>query len=539
MPDGEFFRKVTFTFNMAAAFNSEEEAKYFKHEELFSPLSDDNVSTGTTNFNQWKTAFSTANSFLPQKISKSISNTSLPGVSAINIDTLLRKNTAKDYSNLGVNLFEKIAPFVAWKQSTFNFESSTPKKITSEPVDYAVNPQLKNTTNTLFLNNNQILNNINEPNKTLLTSTPLLEDREEDKIIKTNLNNALNDLAKSEQIILPSKTLERNSVIQNLSNTQINNTNTNKQEVNNSSITNLYTNNNGGKNNPVKAISNQIINNTNTNTNTNKQEANNSSITDLYTNNNGGKNNPVKAISNQIINNTNTNTTSTSYISEIVDNTSISDIISKSFENNNFKVTSTEYNLIKPYVKKYNTTTSKVISDLRTLTGLKRIELLNNIITSNIGYIQKQNNIKQTSYINPLNSINIDKSVDKTINDIKQTSYINPLNSINIDKSVDKTINENQYKTNQFNDSNMSVVIFNVLDEILKKQRTTVYDINDYKKQLQTALTLLQQYQSSKNNSNISLQLSKALGFINRKQAKKLTNEELQLFVEKTIEFYN
>ena len=85
----------------------------------------------------------------------------------------------------------------------------------------------------------------------------------------------------------------------------------------------------------------------------------------------------------------------------------------------------------------------------------------------------------------------------------------------------------------------MSVVIFNVLDEILKKQRTTVYDINDYKKQLQTALTLLQQYQSSKNNSNISLQLSKALGFINRKQAKKLTNEELQLFVEKTIEFYN
>ena len=495
---------------MAAAFNSEEEAKYFKHEELFSPLSDDNVSTGTTNFNQWKTAFSTANSFLPQKISKSISNTSLPGVSAINIDTLLRKNTAKDYSNLGVNLFEKIAPFVAWKQSTFNFESSTPKKITSEPVDYAVNPQLKNTTNTLFLNNNQILNNINEPNKTLLTSTPLLEDREEDKIIKTNLNNALNDLAKSEQIILPSKTSERNSVIQNLSNTQINNTNINKQETNNSSITNLYTNNNGGKNNPVKAISNQIINNTNTNTN--KQEANNSSITDLYTNNNGEKNNPVKAISNQIINNT--NTTSTSYISEIVDNTSISDIISKSFENNNFKVTSTEYNLIKPYVKKYNTTTSKVISDLRTLTGLKRIELLNNIITSNIGYIQKQN-------------------------DIKQTSYINPLNSINIDKAVDKTINENQYKTNQFNDSNMSVVIFNVLDEILKKQRTTVYDINDYKKQLQTALILLQQYQSSKNNSNISLQLSKALGFINRKQAKKLTNEELQLFVEKTIEFYN
>ena len=490
MPGGEFFRKVTFTFNMAAAFNSEEEAKYFKHEELFSPLSDDNVSTRTTNFNQWKTAFSTANSFLPQKISKSISNTSLPGVSAINIDTLLGKNTTKDYSNLGVNLFEKIAPFVAWKQSTFNFESSTPKKITSEPVDYAVNPQLKNTTNTLFLNNNQILNNINEPNKTLLTSTPLLEDREEDKIIKTNLNNALNDLAKSEQIILPSKTLERNSVIQNLSNT-----NTNKQEVNNSSITNLYTNNNGGKNNPVKAISNQIINNT--------------------------------------------NTTSTSYISEIVDNTSISDMISKSFENNNFKVTSTEYNLIKPYVKKYNTTTSKVISDLRTLTGFKRIELLNNIIASNIGYIQKQNDIKQTSYINPLNSINIDKSVDETINDIKQTSYINPLNSINIDKSVDKTINENRYKTNQFNDSNMSVVIFNVLDEILKKQRTTVYDINDYKKQLQTALTLLQQYQSSKNNSNISLQLSKALGFINRKQAKKLTNEELQLFVEKTIEFYN
>ena len=48
----------------------------------------------------------------------------------------------------------------------------------------------------------------------------------------------------------------------------------------------------------------------------------------------------------------------------------------------------------------------------------------------------------------------------------------------------------------------MSAVIFNVLDEILKKQRTTVYDINDYKKQLQTALTLLQQYQSSKNNSN-------------------------------------
>ena len=534
---GEIFRAITFTFNMISAFSSEEDAKYYHHEELFSAIVDNTVQTNTTSgkdlydkltsFITWKKAFYNFTSYLPPKINKSVSNNTVSTTAkTINPVDSNRNNitTRKPLSSIDYILTDI-------ERRNHNILLTT--------LEEDKKPNLNNI-NKLFLNNNQVLHDINTPNNTILTSTPL-EDKTNDVIIKNNLNNALNDLAKSEEIYLPSNTDEKSKAIQILNKIS-------GQQSNSNIDTNLNKNsdiiNNFKDKNPI----------------------------DIYTNNNSGKNNPT-TVSNTTYDLLNLNTTKSS-INQTEKQLSVEESVNKYLGTDNLKITSTEYNLIKSYVQKQNTTTSKVISDLKTLTGSEKTNLLNKIIEANTADIQKSNQIisnnisaqTNTNQIidtnltdittrnnitnaisNAINDIemnirksnintnNINNAISDTINDIEMNMKKSNINTNNINDAISDTINNMEMNMRK-SDININTIVENILDEILKTQRKSTYNILDYKKQVQTAMELLERKQrQTTNNINISTQLARSLELINRKQAKKLTDAEIQLFIKTLV----
>ena len=509
---GEIFRVITFTFNMISAFSSEEDAKYYNHEELFSAIVDNTVQTNTTSgkdlydkltsFITWKKAFYNFTSYLPPKITKSVSNNTVSTTAkTINAVNSKRNNitTKKPLSSIAYILTDI-------ERRNHNILSTT--------LEEDKNPNLNNI-NKLFLNNNQVLHDINTPNNTILTSTPL-EDKTNDVIIKNNLNNALNDLAKSEEIYLPSNTDEKSKAIQILNKIS-------GQQSNSNIDTNLNKNS-------------DIINN-----------LKDKNPIDIYTNNNSGKNNST-TVSNTTYDLLNLNTTKSS-INQTEKQLSVEESVNKYLGTDNLKITSTEYNLIKPYVQKQNTTTSKVISDLKTLTGSEKTNLLNKIIEANTADIKKSNQIisnnisAQTNTNQIINTNltdittrnNITNAISNAINDIEMNIRKSNINTNNINDAISDTINNIEMNMKK-SDININTSVENILDEILKTQRKSTYNILDYKKQVQTAMELLERKQRQTiNNINISTQLARSLELINRKQAKKLTDAEIQLFIKTLV----
>ena len=479
---GSIIRAVKFSFNMMLCFPNETIAKYYNHEELFAGIVSNektsNITSGKdlynklTSFLTWKKAFYNFASVLPSKINKSISS---------NIKTSSIK------SNITAKNITTINPSTSIKNSL----NSVIKEL-----------ETSNTTSNILQNNNKNNNNINKEiskeisenlnklketnNKKIKEEIIIVEDNQNDITNKKELNNALNDLAQSEQLILPSIESEKNSAI-------------------------------------------KILDSINT------QKANN--------------------LKNNLQN----------------ENNSIEELVNKYLASENFKLTYTEYSLIKPYAIKQNLSTAEVIKDIKTLTGESRKELLSKIIAANTNNtfsnnIERENinknisnsnssmsssniektleNINKNISNSSMSSNNIKRNVEKNLENInKNISNSNSLiSSSNIKRNIDKSL-ENIKTTeikSTFNSENLNNLLNKILDNIMKVQRTSNFNINDYQKYIRTTLELIEKKQSQKlNNAIISIQLVKQLNSLNRKQEKKLFDTELQTFIKKVTEYIN
>ena len=584
---GSIIRAVKFSFNMMLCFPNETIAKYYNHEELFAGIVSNektsNITSGKdlynklTSFLTWKKAFYNFASFLPSKINKSISSniktsSIKSNINAKNIITTTNPSTSiknslnsvikeLETSNTTSNILQNNKKNIKISENLNKLkETNTNKNIDNESVNKnvknsfnSINTELNttkediinNTNNNNLLNslinssnstntklnttkeelelelklnnNNKIQKNYEEDNKKikLLEETIIVEDNQNDITNKKELNNALNDLAQSEELILPSIESEKNTAVKILDSI-------NTQELNN--------------------LKNNIQN-----------EAN-----------------------------------------------SIEELVNKYLTSKNFKLTYTEYSLIKPYAIKQNLSTAEVIKDIKTLTGESRKELLSNIIAANTNNtfsnnIERENinknisnsltsssnikrNVEKTleninkniSNSNSLTSSkNIEKNIDKSLENInKNISNSNSLtSSSNIKRNIEKTlenINKNisnsltssknieknidksleNIKTAEikstFNSENLNNILNKILDNIMKVQRTSNFNINDYQKYIRTTLELIEKKQSQKlNNAIVSIQLVKQLNSLNRKQEKKLFDTELQTFIKKVTEYIN
>ena len=457
---GSIIRAVRFSFNMMLCFPNETIAKYYNHEELFAGIVSNektsNITSGKdlynklTSFLTWKKAFYNFASVLPSKINKSISS---------NI------KTSRIKSNITAKNITTINPSTSIKNSL----NSVIKELETNNT----------TSNILQNNNNKNNNNINKEiskeisenlnklketnNKKIKEEIIIVEDNQNDITNKKELNNALNDLAQSEQLILPSIESEKNSAIKILDSI-------NTQKVNN--------------------LKNNLQN----------------------------------------------------------ENNSIEELVNKYLASENFKLTYTEYSLIKPYAIKQNLSTAEVIKDIKTLTGESRKELLSNIIAANTNNtfsnnIERENINKNISNSNSLmSSSNIKRNVEKTLENINKNISNSLISSSNIEKNIDKSL-ENIKTTeikSTFNSENLNNILNKILDNIMKVQRTSNFNINDYQKYIRTTLELIEKKQSQKlNNAIISIQLVKQLNSLNRKQEKKLFDTELQTFIKKVTEYIN
>ena len=507
---GDIIRAVRFSFNMMLCFPNETIAKYYNHEELFAGIVSNektsNITSGKdlynklTSFLTWKKAFYNFASVLPSKINKSISS---------NI------KTSRIKSNITAKNITTINPSTSIKNSL----NSVIKELETNNT----------TSNILQNNNNKNNNNINKEiskeisenlnklketnNKKIKEEIIIVEDNQNDITNKKELNNALNDLAQSEQLILPSIESEKNSAIKILDSI-------NTQNVNN--------------------LKNNLQN----------------------------------------------------------ENNSIEELVNKYLASENFKLTYTEYSLIKPYAIKQNLSTAEVIKDIKTLTGESRKELLSNIIAANTNNTFSNNiereNINKNISNSLISSSNIEKNIDKSLENINKNISNSLTSSSNIKRNVEKTlenINKNISNSNSlmsssnikrnvektleninknisnslisssnieknidksleniktteikstFNSENLNNILNKILDNIMKVQRTSNFNINDYQKYIKTTLELIEKKQSQKlNNAIISIQLVKQLNSLNRKQEKKLFDTELQTFIKKVTEYIN
>ena len=140
----------------------------------------------------------------------------------------------------------------------------------------------------------------------------------------------------------------------------------------------------------------------------------------------------------------------------------------------------------------------------------------------------------------------LDNNVNNNNNNTSNNTVIN--NNVNIIKaainSAKSTTNTN--KTNIENgkqlqtSSNYNALLQQSLNNILKQQRTSAYSVLDYQKQLDYSLQQLNKSKSlSESSEQFKLQLEKSLNNLNRKQAKKLTDTELELFVNSAQLIFN
>ena len=602
---GDIIRAVRFSFNMMLCFPNETIAKYYNHEELFAGIVSNektsNITSGKdlynklTSFLTWKKAFYNFASVLPSKINKSISSNIKTSriksnITAKNITTINPSTSIKNSLNSVIKELEtnNTTSNILQNNNNKNNNKEISKEI-SENLNKLKETNTNNKNNNNKNNNNKNNNNINkEISKEI--SKEIFENL--NKLKETNTNNKNNNN-------------KNNNINKEISKEIFDNNNKNNNNKNNNNINKEISKEISENLNKLKETNNKkikeeiIIVEDNQNDITNKKELNNA-LNDLAQSEQlilpsieSEKNSAIKildSINTQKVNNLKNNLQN--------ENNSIEELVNKYLASENFKLTYTEYSLIKPYAIKQNLSTAEVIKDIKTLTGESRKELLSNIIAANTNNTFSNNiereNINKNISNSLISSSNIEKNIDKSLENINKNISNSLTSSSNIKRNVEKTlenINKNISNSNSlmsssnikrnvektleninknisnslisssnieknidksleniktteikstFNSENLNNILNKILDNIMKVQRTSNFNINDYQKYIRTTLELIEKKQSQKlNNAIISIQLVKQLNSLNRKQEKKLFDTELQTFIKKVTEYIN
>ena len=240
-----------------------------------------------------------------------------------------------------------------------------------------------------------------------------------------------------------------------------------------------------------------------------------------------------------------------------------------------FNITPKMYQAIKTYAAEINSTAASIIKEIKTNTNGQSTDLINNVKrtfnTLNVANpenknLNKNNNLLNTNNTNISTSVELKTSArdDRNNSSIKNNTYstniTNTVNSVasnlltstnnnsnSIIQNTNNTVNTNQI--NKQTDSaraqkgstkqDYNAILQNTLNNILKQQRTSKYTLSDYKKQLELSLKLLNKSKSQQQvYEEYKTALTKALKNLNRKQAKKLTDIEMSLFIDKIKDIY-
>lgn len=391
-------------------------------------------------------------------------------------------------------------------------------------------------------------------------------------------------------------TLNTNVTLSTVNNIPISslNADNNQKQINRSKLTNInLTNNTTNTTNMLNQSTNKnnSINNSNltTNTNANSNVKNTSVKSTNNDTNNSNLNNSNLNSNTNAINNQNTNVgINSSQLQTLTNDVNITanrDISVDSQKEqqaaitaDTFNITQDTYKAIQQYSKENNTTTAEVIRTIKspnnTPQKTKIINQLNSIVNNNNDIIDqlKPNSTTVVSsthkqLVNEVNDVNntvnnttlninsnkekqtavtiLDNNVNNNANNNNNNTIIN--NNVNIVKAaINSAKSTNTNKPNIENSKqlqtsfNYDTQLQQSLNNILKQQRTSVYSVLDYQKQLDHSLQQLNKSKSlSESAEQFKLQLEKSLNNLNRKQAKKLTDTELGLFVNSAQLIFN
>lgn len=317
---------------------------------------------------------------------------------------------------------------------------------------------------------------------------------------------------------------KNNNTKNNNTNNSVNKTNTstnsnsNNTPVNrNNTNTSVNSNNSINSNNPNKPA-NSNSSNTNINTPLNKNNTNNISV---------NKNN-----SNMSTNSNNTSVNSNNKPADSNINSNNSNILANSVKENNRNINSNKSETVKQNVSN-NVITSKENNSIDTQ--------LQNSVANN-----RPNNANSSG--NSENLLNITPAVYKQIKTYAQKNNMSSaqvINDIKKTNSVPSELASMLNGNNTTNTGNMSdnklpkpvasaetgkteidynKILSDALNNILLKSRTSNFDVNDYQKQIEAVKNALEVKAHG--------HLSKSLELTNRKQLNKLSNAEMNSFVE-------